>query len=53
MSRQYQTISFQNINMCFLVLFPSRVTVQTPQWTEKWLDELDEDQTMAGNEVRK
>uniref|UniRef100_H2V0D6 RNA helicase n=1 Tax=Takifugu rubripes TaxID=31033 RepID=H2V0D6_TAKRU len=31
------------------ILFPSRVTVQTPQWREKWLDESDENQTVASS----
>ncbi|TWW75837.1 RNA helicase Mov10l1 isoform X1 [Takifugu flavidus] len=33
------------------ILFPSRVTVQTPQWTEKWLDESDENQTVSDNKA--
>lgn len=39
--------------MCFAVLFPSRVIVQTSQWKAKWLDESDENQTVSDNEVRK
>lgn len=39
--------------MCFAVLFPSRVIVQTSQWKAKWYDELDENQTVSDNEVRK
>ncbi|XP_044049108.1 RNA helicase Mov10l1 [Siniperca chuatsi] len=33
------------------ILFPSRVTVQTPQWTGKWIDESGQNKTMEDNEA--
>uniref|UniRef100_A0AAQ5ZF66 RNA helicase n=1 Tax=Amphiprion ocellaris TaxID=80972 RepID=A0AAQ5ZF66_AMPOC len=32
------------LDSCCVVLFPSRVTLQTPQWTGNWLDEEEKDQ---------
>ncbi|CAK6950909.1 RNA helicase Mov10l1 [Scomber scombrus] len=32
------------------ILFPSRVTSQTPQWTGKWMEEADQNQTMVDTE---
>ncbi|XP_049929226.1 RNA helicase Mov10l1 [Epinephelus moara] len=33
------------------ILFPSKVTVQTPQWTGEWIDEPDRDKTVEDNEA--
>lgn len=35
---------------CCAVFFPSQLTVKPPQWTEKWVDEP-EDETLVDNEV--
>ncbi|KAF3688597.1 RNA helicase Mov10l1 [Channa argus] len=34
------------------ILFPSRVTLQTPQWTGGWIDEPDQNKTVEGNEAQ-
>lgn len=34
------------------VLYPSRVTIQAPQWTGKWIEEPDQNKTMENNEVK-
>ncbi|KAM3870151.1 RNA helicase Mov10l1-like [Diretmus argenteus] len=33
------------------ILFPTKATVQAPQWTGTWTEEPDEDSTMVNNEV--
>ncbi|XP_068579229.1 RNA helicase Mov10l1 isoform X2 [Cebidichthys violaceus] len=33
------------------ILFPSRVTVKTPQWTGKWIEEPDQNKTIEDNKV--
>ncbi|XP_035520313.1 RNA helicase Mov10l1 [Morone saxatilis] len=33
------------------ILFPSTVTLQTPQWAGKWIDEPDQNQTMEDNKA--
>uniref|UniRef100_A0A3Q3JG10 RNA helicase n=1 Tax=Monopterus albus TaxID=43700 RepID=A0A3Q3JG10_MONAL len=34
------------------ILFPSRVTLQTPQWTGKWIEEPEQNKSMENNEVK-
>nr|XP_020480456.1 RNA helicase Mov10l1 isoform X3 [Monopterus albus] len=33
------------------ILFPSRVTLQTPQWTGKWIEEPEQNKSMENNEA--
>uniref|UniRef100_A0A665X863 RNA helicase n=1 Tax=Echeneis naucrates TaxID=173247 RepID=A0A665X863_ECHNA len=44
---------YDNSFSCYCaVLFPSRVTPKTPQWTGKWMEEPDQTTTIEDNEVK-